>query len=111
MTTTTKPETIPMDWTKYRAAGECGCILCGRPHGSLEKDHLYVHIGCGGTSILRADLPIKDGLGGDNVIFADGSVDTGDLGWFPIGSTCAKKLGKEYVKNLPPMDADAARKA
>lgn len=102
-----KPETLPMDWKKYNAAGECGCILCGRPHGSLEKDHLYVHIGQGGRSIMRADLPIQVGpSGGDCAILADGSVDTGDMGWFPIGSTCAKKLGSEYVKILKPIATD-----
>lgn len=98
-----KPETKPMSWDKYNKAGECGCVICGRPIGSLEVDHLYVHIGQGGGSILRADLP-TDGPDG-SVIFADGTIDDGDMGWFPIGSNCAKKIGTAYVKKLQPVSA------
>lgn len=98
MTTESLPETLPMNWTKFQAAGECGCVLCGKkiPSRKTNDKGIYVHIGQGGGSILRADLPIVD----DCAVFADGSRDTGDMGWFQVGPDCAKKLGKAFVKVL-----------
>lgn len=98
-----KPETIPMNWTKYNKAGECGCVLCGKrlPARAINDKGLYVHIGQGGSSIMRADLPIVEGAGGgDCAVLSDGTIDTGDMGWFQIGPDCAKKIGREYVKEL-----------
>lgn len=93
------PETLPMSWTKYQASGECGCVLCGRPMKPNEKRR-YIHIGEGGKSILRADLLHDEKT---DTYTVNGKVDMGDMGWFEVGATCAKKLGLEYSKELPPL--------
>lgn len=94
-------ETLPMSWDKYNKAGECGCVLCGRPLKPNEKRR-YIHIGEGGASILHADLPLG-GPYGEAAVFADGRVDTGDIGWHEVGAGCAKKLGSGWSKVLPPI--------
>jgi hypothetical protein len=97
-----KPETIPMVWhPNFHKNGDSGCPLCGKALKPNEKRR-YVHVGRGGVAILRADLPCTGGLSGEAAVFADGSFDTGDMGWFEVGSTCARKLGPEYSKELPP---------
>jgi hypothetical protein len=103
METNTLPETIPMSWTKYQEAGECGCVICGRPMKDREKPR-FVHIGEGGISILRADLPLG-GLYEEAAMLTtpDGpKADTGDMGWFPIGPNCARKIGLAYTKEFIP---------
>ena len=94
------PETLPMDWKPFQDKGECGCVLCGRPLKEKEKRR-YVHIGEGGVSILRADLPLG-GSWGEAAILSTG-LDTGDMGWFEVGAGCARKIGLEYSKELPPI--------
>lgn len=97
------PETIPMTWhKKYQDRGH-GCPLCGKAFKTLEKKR-FIHVGAGGDSILRADLPCTGGFSGECAVFSDGTVDTGDMGWFEIGDACAKKLGKEWSKELPPIE-------
>lgn len=94
-----KPNTLPMDWKKYQDANECGCVLCGKklPARAYGDKGVYIHIGQGGASILRTDLPLA---GEDGPAIIDGKVDTGDMGWFQVGPNCAKKLGKAFYKEL-----------
>lgn len=83
---TQAPEAIPMTWhAKFRKT-ECGCPICGKP---LTKSTRFIHVAEGGASIVRADL-------------ADDAV-SGDMGWFEVGSTCAKKLGAAYSRELAPI--------
>src|ERR1700744_1424781 len=98
------PEKLPMNWDAYNAAGECGCIMCGKPMSKGKKIR-YVHIGSGGASILRADL-FLGGFEGEQAIFANGELDTGDRGWYAIGPDCARKLGYDYSKEIPPVKMD-----
>ncbi len=106
----TTPETLPMSWTNYQAAGECGCVICGRkiPTRKTNDKGIYIHIGQGGASILRVDLPTvsneitvegKKVKGEDLYVLSTGP-DTGDMGWFQVGPDCAKKLGKDFFKVL-----------
>jgi hypothetical protein len=94
------PETLPMNWEPFRKNQECGCVICGKR--MKNADPLYVHIGEGGLSILRADLPLG-GPSGEAAILSTG-IDTGDMGWYAIGNDCAKKLGLAYCKKLQPLD-------
>lgn len=101
--TNTLPETIPMSWTKFQEAGECGCAICGRPMKAKEKPR-FIHIGEGGQSILRVDLP----MGGPHneaamLTTPEGpKMDTGDMGWYEVGPSCAKKLGAAYTAEFIP---------
>ncbi len=103
-----------MSWDNFNKRGECGCVLCGRPLKAKEVRR-YIHIGEGGGSILRADLITVPGkeyvLEGKTyttgeMYVVNGVPDTGDLGWFAVGSTCAKKLGPEFSKELAPLGCE-----
>lgn len=110
MANETAPETLPMDWTKYNKAGECGCVICGKPIPSRSTNDkgIYVHIGQGGDSILRVDLPTVENeitvngkkMRGEDLYVLSTGPDTGDMGWFQVGPNCAKKLGKAFYKVL-----------
>jgi hypothetical protein len=94
-------ETRPMVWhPNFVKNGEVGCPLCGKNLKPKEARR-YIHVGQGGVSILRADLPLG-GRSGEAAILSTGP-DTGDMGWFAVGSTCAKRLGAEFSKPLPPL--------
>jgi hypothetical protein len=102
----TLPETLPMPWSKrYQDNGECGCPLCGKMLKPKEKRR-YIHVGEGGGSIMRADLPLA-GNDEDSAVLSTG-VDTGNMGWFEVGSGCARKLGLEWSKELPPIQVPVA---
>lgn len=91
-----------MTWSeKFHSQGH-GCPLCGKAFKTKEEKS-YIHVGEGGTSIMRPDLPLG-GMYGEAVVYSDGTVDTGDMGWFEIGGGCARKLGKEWHKKLPPIN-------
>lgn len=91
-----------MKWNKkFQDNGECGCPICGKMLKGEEKRR-YIHVGEGGASIMRADLPLG-GIHNEAAVLSNGTVDTGDMGWFAIGSGCAKKLGLEWSKELPPL--------
>lgn len=97
----TTPETRPMTFhPAFLKRGEQGCPFCGKALKTSEQK-LYVHVGQGGASIMRADLPLG-GFEGGAAILAGGP-DTGDMGWFAVGATCAKKLGPEWSRELPPI--------
>jgi hypothetical protein len=92
-------ESRPFTWhPRYLKNGETGCPLCGKNLKDNEKRR-FIHIGHGGDRILRADLPVTES---GAAILSTGP-DTGDMGWFEVGSSCAKKLGAEYSKELPPI--------
>lgn len=100
MTNQTLPEMIPMTFhEKFHERGSAGCPICGKMLKATEKRR-YIHVGRGGDSIMRADLPLG-GYEGDSAILSDGTVDTGNMGWFEVGSSCAKKLGLAYSAELP----------
>ena len=95
------PETLPMTWSeKYHEQG-FGCPLCGKKFTVLENKS-FIHVGEGGASIMRVDLPLG-GMHNEAAILSDGTVDDGDMGWFEIGSGCAKKLGSAWHKKLEPL--------
>lgn len=99
--TTPEPETRPMTWhPMYHDRGH-GCPICGKVLKAHEKRR-YIHIGEGGASILRADLTLVMGVSGEQAILSTGP-DTGEMGWYEIGSGCAKKLGAAWHKELPPI--------
>jgi hypothetical protein len=99
--TTPVPETRPMTWhPKFHDQGH-GCPLCGKAFKTHDKKR-FIHIGEGGASIMRADLPLGGGEG-DSAILSSGKADTGNMGWFEVGSGCAKKLGAAWSKELPPL--------
>jgi len=94
-------ETRPMHW--HPRFGETnGCALCGERLGPNPRQR-YIHVGQGGASILRADLPTVEGR--DGVMLSTG-YDTGDMGWFEVGDGCARKLGAEWSKELPPIELE-----
>ncbi len=79
---------IPMKWHKdYSKRGETGCPLCGKDL-KVGAKRSYIHVVDGGASILAS--------GEDQTEASD------DMGWFEIGSSCAKKLGPAWTRKLLP---------
>lgn len=85
MTTTTRIIPATMIW-KHKHTHEYGslasCQCCGRP---VSKNATGIVIADGGSSIVYPDDVA-------NVIN-----DSGYMGWYPIGSECAKKIPAEYL--------------
>ena len=83
----TMVRTIPADmiWThkhdhEYGSLASCQC--CGRP---VSRNAVGSVVGDGGSSIVHPDDAAS--------IITDG----GYMGWYPIGSECAKKIPAEYL--------------
>jgi hypothetical protein len=74
---------LPNAWgDKYRKANSfLACIECGRST-SKNGESQGIYIVDGGIGVAHPDQPeMKDG---------------GDMGWFPVGSECIKKVPAEY---------------
>lgn len=69
--------------------GEDGCICCAKPMN--EGESLYVHMNEGWMAVNHEVVTEENckELTGSN-----------SQGCFPIGNTCAKKMGKEFTFNI-----------
>lgn len=90
----------PFSHPNYRAnMDRCGafepCVLCGK--GVKNTDAPRARVTGGGNAFAAADEAASDDLG------------PGDMGWFPVGPDCAKKLraaGVHMVAGLPKLRKD-----
>jgi hypothetical protein len=82
MTTAKKPKPFSYDRSREAAftATSQPCACCGRKVVTAEARH-HVHVINGGAA-----------YGGP-----EDTDDAGDMGWFPVGATCAKRLRKAGV--------------
>lgn len=58
------------------------CVFCGRDTSKQGKSQ-GVYVGAGGGVIVHPDDYEK-------------SIDGGDMGWFPVGSECIKRVPAEF---------------
>ena len=82
---------VVRDEAEYRAHNDHGaepCILCGRKVG---KRNLYA-----------ASLDGNDVVSPEDATWLDENL-TDWLGWYRVGSECAKRLPAGWVKELPPI--------
>lgn len=77
--------TIPHEWhPRFLKNGETGCPLCGKPLKTVAKRH-FIHVVDGGARLARVDVPEHE---------------FDSMGWFEVGSSCARKLGPAWTKVL-----------
>lgn len=67
--------------------GESPCCLCGKPV-LMSNDPPMAEVHDGGSFVLASD-PEPD------------QSDPGYMGWFPVGTSCVRKLRKAGVKIYP----------
>lgn len=84
MTINTTLRTIPSTMIWNRPVEACGesCQVCGRP---VSENAVGVIVVDGGASIIHPE---------DQASLVS---DAGYMGWWPIGSECAKKIPAEYL--------------
>jgi len=59
------------------------CTLCGRPLHTMGKTTWWIHLVNGGADIAHRDAP-------------DDVTDRGNLGHYPVGSACIKRVPAAY---------------
>lgn len=75
-------------WESHRNPGHVEpCFVCGRglTHQAL-KGAWHVHLAGGGSYLLPVDAPDE--------------TDGGDMGWFPVGSSCYERIPETHREKL-----------
>jgi hypothetical protein len=85
---------------RHEPQTEAYCAICQRDIGPGQK-HRWVHLVDGGPFALHP---------ADEAAFsADVNAAGGDMGCFPIGYSCARKLGLEWSFESEALDANLAK--
>ncbi len=94
MATKTKTAPEPFSGPRYNDnaddAGGSACCLCGKATDNESSPTKYARVVEGGARFALADEFVHEN-------------NRADMGWFPVGSSCARKFPKGYLVECPPM--------